>query len=1502
MVRNFIRGLGIGAALIVAATAGAQSHKLRVNDPALAKSLLEGGGKLVADYGSFQIMETDVAVLTNAASDQAEMEDRDNIIELNARPLDTRTPEMRALRNAAATFTGKRLHLVHFAGPISPEWLDALERSGAQIISYVPQNAYLIYGDAPALARMQGWVRAASYVQWEGDYADDYKIHPRARLVDEKGDPQIPPTDVFAIQLVDDTNANPATLQLIDQLKREPIQNESHVLNYLNVIVRISPGDLPKIATRPEVISIQPYFQRHKLDERQDQIVAGNLIGNAPTGPGYLAWLASKGFSQAQFDSSGFLVDVSDSGIDNGTTTPGHFALYDFGIPTQPSRVAYNRLEGAPNRNSTLAGCDGHGNLNAHIIAGYSAMPPGFKHTDAMGFEYGLGVCPFVRVGSSVIFDPDIFTNPKFANLQADAYHSGARISANSWGSDVSGAYDTDAQTFDALVRDAQPAGSTYPTTGNQGMVIVFAAGNAGPGTQTMDSPGSAKNVITVGASENVRSLSPANGGSDSSGNDGCNTPDTDADNADDVSDFSGRGPCADGRMKPDIVAPGTHITGGVAQAGAATTNGTGIALSCFSGSGVCGLLGNNFFPLSQQFYTVSSGTSHSTPAVAGACALLRQYFINSGLAAPSPAMTKACLMDSARYLNGIYGGDTLWSSSQGMGTLNLGDAFDGVPRVLHDQITAEKFTATGQTRTLTGIITDSSKPFRVTLAWTDAPGSTTGSAYNNNLDLTVTVGGNTYKGNVFSGAYSVTGGNADFKNNVESVLLPAGVSGSFVVTVTAANIVSDAVPNEAPSLDQDFALVIYNAVEAPVPVIALDGFTVTSENCFPTNGVVDPGETVTLNFALRNTGGADTTNLTVTLMETNGVTSPSAPQSYGTLVAGGGPMIRSFTFTAAGLCGGTINPVLQLNDGSEVLGRLVCSVPLGLQLVSVRSATNSARISIPASGTLGKASPYPTTISISGITGTVSKVTVTLAGLTHTYPDDIDAVLVGPAGQSVMLMSDAGGANDVSGVNLTFDDDTANPLPDSSQIFSGMYKPTNYDPASDNFPAPAPTGPFGQTLSAFRGLDPNGTWSLYIQDDASGDAGALNQGWSINIITSNAVCCAGVASLADLAAGQTVNPGMANIGAQITFTFGLTNLGPDTATGVIFTDALPAGLSFVSANSSQGAYSNNGAAVTCALGTLTNGAAATVTITAVASASGTWTNSATVSSSTLETAANNNTATAAVSVNAAPSISTFSAVTIPEDTPVGPIPFTIGDPDTLVSDLMIYADSSDPNLVWAPNILWGGSGTNRTLTVWPSTNQNGSCTMTVSVTDGMATASNSFLLTVTPVNDPPVLAPEPDRTIHVGSMLMVGMVATDPEQSTETLTFTLGTNAPSGALIDSMSGMFSWTPNSSFVSTTNVITVRVNDNGIPPQSDQTSFAVIVVPPPMIQSISLSNNVVTINWSAISGQTYRVQYTDDLVSGVWTDLQPDVYAIGPVASKSDTITSSTQRLYRILVP
>ena len=913
--------LSLLAALAIVTSAAAAPHKLRVQDPATAAALLANGGKLIADYGGFQLIEADTAAPALAASSKNIEVDADaDFIELHAARLNTRDPQVQARRTTLAAFVGKKMHLIQFAGPVKPEWRADLEKTGARIVTYIPNNAYLVYADNAALTQLQNWAAATATVQWEGSYADDYKIHPAARLTNAVGKARTIGTDTFSIQLVEDADANPPTLALIDSLQLDKDVHQDRGLGYLNLHVRLPAAKLAAVAAQPDVVSIQPYFPRKKFCERQAQIMAGNLSGNVPSGAGYLAWLASKGFTQAQFTASGFVVDVTDSGLDNGTTTPNHFGLYTGGSNTLASRVVYNRLEGTANSGSSLQGCDGHGNLNGHIIGGYDNLS-GTPFADASGYHYGLGICPFVKVASSVIFDPSSYTSPNIPNLISRAYRDGARISNNSWGANPGdGTYDSDTQTYDSLVRDAQPSGAAVSTAGNQEMVIVFAAGNDGASATTIGAPGTGKNIISVGAGENVQAF----GGSDSSG-----ISDTGADNANDIISFSSRGPCTDGRIKPDICAPGTHVSGGVAQATSPAATGTAIA--CFDGSGVSGGVSSIYFPSSgQQFYTASSGTSHSTPGISGACALVRQYFINHSLNAPSPAMTKAVLMNSARYMTGVSANDTLPSNNQGMGGVNLGTAFDGVARILRDQTSADKFTATGQTRTFSGTIGDTGKPFRVTLAWTDAPGATSGNAYNNNLDLTVTIGANTYKGNVFSGANSTTGGNADAKNNVESVFIPAGISGAFTVTITAANINSDGVPNEAPTTDQDFALVIYNATQTSSPVISATAFALTTETCTPTNGVIDPGEAVTMNLSLQNVGTAPTTNLVVTLLATNGVALPGAAQTYGALATNGAIVIRPFTFTALGACGSNITATFHLQDGAADLGYLYQSRQLG--------------------------------------------------------------------------------------------------------------------------------------------------------------------------------------------------------------------------------------------------------------------------------------------------------------------------------------------------------------------------------------------------------------------------------------------------------------------------------------------------------------------------------------------------------------------------------------------
>ena len=125
-----------------------------------------------------------------------------------------------------------------------------------------------------------------------------------------------------------------------------------------------------------------------------------------------------------------------------------------------------------------------------------------------------------------------------------------------------------------------------------------------------------------------------------------------------------------------------------------------------------------------------------------------------------------------------------------------------------------------------------------------------------------------------------------------------------------------------------------------------------------------------------------------------------------------------------------------------------------------------------------GIASPYPSNTSVLGFSGLITKVTVSLFGLTYTFPADIDILLVGTAGQNILLMSDTGSLHDVKGINLVFDDAAANFLPDVAQLVSGTFKPTDFE-VGDGFPFPAPVPSGSSLLSFFNGTSPNGTWSV---------------------------------------------------------------------------------------------------------------------------------------------------------------------------------------------------------------------------------------------------------------------------------------------------------------------------------------------------------------------------------------------------------------------------------------
>jgi len=150
-------------------------------------------------------------------------------------------------------------------------------------------------------------------------------------------------------------------------------------------------------------------------------------------------------------------------------------------------------------------------------------------------------------------------------------------------------------------------------------------------------------------------------------------------------------------------------------------------------------------------------------------------------------------------------------------------------------------------------------------------------------------------------------------------------------------------------------------------------------------------------------------------------------------------------------------------------------------------------------------ASPYPSTVTVTGLVGTLTVSAVRLLGLTHRIPGDVDVLLVAPGGQNATILSDAGGTTPVVGVDLVLRDSAAASLPPSGGLTSGTYLPTNHAPA-DSFPAPAPAPSGASALATFQGVAPNGSWRLYVVDDAFRQAGSFAGGWCLDLLVSCAV------------------------------------------------------------------------------------------------------------------------------------------------------------------------------------------------------------------------------------------------------------------------------------------------------------------------------------------------------------------------------------------------------------
>lgn len=394
-----------------------------------------------------------------------------------------------------------------------------------------------------------------------------------------------------------------------------------------------------------------------------------------------------------------------------------------------------------------------------------------------------------------------------------------------------------------------------------------------------------------------------------------------------------------------------------------------------------------------------------------------------------------------------------------------------------------------------------------------------------------------------------------------------------------------------------------------------------------PANGAIDPGETVSGIFAIRNVSGFTTENLTATLLATNGVVPQSSAQNYGALASGGASVSRPFTFKVNGTNGAIIGVTFQLQDGINNYGRVTFNYLLG---TSSATFSNLAAITIndPTNNTPAAATPYPSTINVAGLGGVVSKVVVTLTNVAHVHPNDIDILMAGPAAQRMILMSDAGGGNQITNVTLTFDDAAGTDLPFSNQIVSGTNRPTNYL-LGDSFPQPAPPAPYDATLAAFNGSNPNGAWSLYVVDDTVLDVGSIARGWFLSLTTSGVIPAA-----ADLSVTVLDEPDPGIVGSNLVYSILVTNHGPWNASGIVLTNFLPTNAVYVSSSASTGTIVTNAAGeLVWTIGALTKDQAQSATVTVRPTTAGIVTSTSSAAGNQVDPNPDNSTATAVTTV-----------------------------------------------------------------------------------------------------------------------------------------------------------------------------------------------------------------------------------------------------------------------------
>lgn len=687
----------------------------------------------------------------------------------------------------------QKYFIVQFSGPVQQSWKDTITAEGAEILAYVPDFAFKVRMNPAIANRVEGknFVNAVVAFQPEFKFGADLKRDGETRLYQvriERG------SDYGLVR------------SLVARTGAEVLGFEEDLM-----VVAANGAFVDAIAQVDDVAAINNYYLNQTFSTPnhppQNDYSVANIIG------------ASAAHSRG-YDGSTQTVAVADTGLGGGTTTTAHrdingrvTAVYNWPGVTNTCFQSITD-DGAIDVDS------GHGTHTAGSVLSGGA-PNGIGKGSApvanlvfQATENWASISTFCQLFGGYPPNGYFLTGlPSDLNqLYQQAYNAGARVHSNSWGSAVAGDYTANSAQSDNFMWN------------HRDMLITFSAGNEGVDSNSdgvidndsIGAPGTAKNVLTVGATENQRSdnypcdtgliytACAAQGGTNNIFTYGSAWPadypanpirdDVSGNNAWQMAAFSSRGPTDDSRIKPDVVAPGTWILSAYSdlyQQGYDGAPNPQNGAWQYDGWG---------FPYDAH-YKYMGGTSMSNPLTAGGAAVVKDYYQKAYALNASAALVKATLINSAADTldennDGANDNDfPIPNNHEGWGRINLDAATDGAIAYV-DEGTG---LSTGGSQNFQ--VTTAGGPLKVTVVWTDYP-STDTAAINlvNDLDLTVTGPSGTFRGNVFSGGWSVAGGSADRRNNVENVYIQTPGAGTYTVTINAFNI---------PNGPQTFALVV---------------------------------------------------------------------------------------------------------------------------------------------------------------------------------------------------------------------------------------------------------------------------------------------------------------------------------------------------------------------------------------------------------------------------------------------------------------------------------------------------------------------------------------------------------------------------------------------------------------------------------------------------------------------------------------------------------------------